>query len=188
MSTFIDLLAIPQEEAIMQNLSQRMAIPYAQIDPKYFTFTYNQLDNVRVAVQIFARAQALDGTKSPWTGERTVQFHRAQFRGIAAVRVLQVNYVDGMAIEHILRALKLLHSFHVTVSELEFLNQATGQWVKLADAHRPQVSTLQCRFAPAQGRFAPAGSEFSIALVPTIRSDIGEYLRIIAAGTVAGAL
>lgn len=188
MSKIIDLLAIPQEEAIMRNLAQRMSIDYEQIHPKFFTFSYNQLDNVRVAVQIRSRAQALDGTKSPWTGDRTVQFHRAQLRGLTSVRVMQVNYVAGMAVEHILRALRILYKFHVTVDEIEFYNGDTGQWVKLADSYRPQARNLRCRFAQAQARIAPANSEFGIELVPTIRSDLGEYLRIIAAGTIAGGL
>lgn len=188
MSTIIDLLALPQEEAIMRNLAQRMAINYDQIHPKFFTFSYNQLDNVRVAVQIRARAQAVDGTKSPWTGERTVQFHRAQLRGLPSNRVMQVNFVAGMAVEHVLRALRILYCFYVTVDEIEFYNGDTEQWVRLADSYRPQVRNIRCRFIEAQGRIAPANSEFSIELVPTIRHDLGEYLRIIAAGSIAGGL
>ena len=187
MSTFIDLLAITQEEAIMQNLSQRLAVPYAQIDPKYFTFAYNQLDDIRVAVAITGRAVSTDGDKSPWQATRSITFQRAQLRGLTSVRNLEVNWVPGMAMEHILRALKLLHSFNVSITELEFLN-ATGQWVQLAESYRPTVKTLSARFSQSQGRIAPSTSQFTIILSPTVRNDVGEYLRIIAAGTVTGAL
>lgn len=187
MSTFTDLLAVTQEEAIMRDIAQRMAIDYAVIDPKYFIFTYNQLDDVRVAVKMTARVQALDGDKSPWQDERTVTFHRAQLRGLPSVRVLTVNWVPGMAMEHILRALKLVHHFNVSVSEIEVQN-TQGQWVQWAESYRPTVKTLNCRFAQAQGRIVPSTSQFTVILAPTIRNDLGEYLRLISAGTVTGAL
>lgn len=187
MSTIIDLLAIPQEEALMRNLAQRMAIDYAVIDPKYFTFVYNQLDDVRVSVQIRARAQAVNGDKSPWQSDRTVQFHRATLRGLPSQRLLNVNWVPGMAIEHILRALKLTHSFNVSVSELEF-QMADGTWTALSDSYRPTVKTLYCRFSQSQSRFVPSTSQFTVVLSPTVRNDLGEYLRVIAAGTVTGEL
>jgi hypothetical protein len=187
MSTIIDLLAVSQEEAIMRQLSQRMNVDYEIIHPKFFTFTYNPLNDTQVAVQIRARAQTVNGEKSPWQDERTVQFHRAKLRGLANQRVLNVNWVSGMAIEHILRALKLTHSFNVTASEIEF-QQTDGTWIKLAESYRPVVKTLTCRFAQAQARFVPTGSEFTISLSDTVRNDLGEYLRIIAAGTVTGAL
>lgn len=188
MSTIIDLLAVPQEEAIMRNLSQRMAIDYDRIHPKYFDFTYNQLDNVRVAVQLTARARTADGEISPWQGSRTVQFHRAELRGLASVRTMTVNWVPGMAVEHILRALKLLHSFNVTAGELEFLNDATGLWITLAESFRPSARLLSCRFAQSQGRIVPSTSGFKIDLAPTARNDLGEYLRVISAGSVTGVL
>jgi hypothetical protein len=187
MSAIIDLLAVSQEEAIMRNLAERMGVDFELIHPKYFTFTYNQLDDVRVAIQIRARAQTVNGEKSPWQADRTVQFHRAKLRGLASQRMLNVNWVSGMAIEHILRALKLTHSFNVSASELEF-QQADGSWIQLAESYRPVVKTLYCRFAASQGRFLPSSSQFTVVLSDTQRNDLGEYLRIISAGTVTGAL
>lgn len=170
----------------MRNLAQRMAIDYAVIDAKYFTFTYTQLDDVRVAVKIRARAQTANGQQSPWQSDHSVQFYRATLRGLPNQRVLNVNWVPGMAIEHVLRALKLTHSFNVSVAELEF-QQEDGQWTTLVDSYRPTTKTLNCRFSNSQGRFVPSTSQFTVELSTTTRSDLGEYLRVISAGTVTGA-
>lgn len=187
MSTIIDLLAVSQEEAVMRDIAQRMAIDYEVIHPRFFTFTYNHIDDSRVTVQIRARAQTVDGEKSPWINERTVQFNRATLRGLATQRVMNVNWVSGMAVEHILRALKLTHNFNVSASEIEW-QQTDGSWAQFAESYRPQAKTWNCRFGRAQARFVPSTSQFSIELASTTRVDLGEYLRLIAAGTITGAL
>lgn len=187
MSAIIDLLAVTQEQVVMQVLAEKMAIDISVIDPKYFTFVYNQLDDNRVAVQCRARVQTVDGEKSPWQGDHTLQFYRAQLRGTSTARSLTVNWVPGMAMEHVLRALRLTNSFNVSIAELEFL-QADGTWVVLTETYRPAQGTLTARFVKGQARFVPSTSQFTIVLAQTIRNDLDEYLRLISAGTVTGDL
>lgn len=187
MSTIIDLLAVSQEEAVMRDIAQRMAISYDVIHPRFFSFSYTHVDDSRVTVQIRSRAQTVDGEKSPWVNDRAIQFNRATLRGLASQRVMNVNWVSGMAVEHILRALKLTHNFNVSASEIEW-QQTDGTWVTFAESYRPQAKTWACRFSKTQARFVPSTSQFSIALAATARLDLGEYLRLIAAGTITGAL
>jgi ABC-type ATPase with predicted acetyltransferase domain len=188
MSTTIDLLAISQEEAVIRALSARMAIDYSLIQPGFFFFGYNHIDDTKVTVTLNARAITIDGNATPWINERSIQFSRAILRGLPSQRVMTVNWVSGMAMEHVLRALFVLHSFYVTLAELEFYDAGSDTWVALAETYRPPVGVMRVRFNTAQARIVPSSSEFQVELVTTQRYDIGEYLRIISAGTITGAL
>lgn len=188
MSTVIDLLALTQEEVVMRVIAKRLAVDYDSIHPKYFTFEYNPVDDNLVAVVITARQQAATGELGIWSSTRTVQFYRANLRGTASARVMQVSWVPGMAMEHVMRALRELYSFNVTIEELEFYDEATSTWVTLHDSFKPAAQSLRCRFGPNQARIVPGTSEFAVELVETNRTDLGEYLMLISAGSVAGGL
>lgn len=181
-----DILAVTQEQMVMLVVHMATQIPREKLDPGYFDFSYEHVNDETVNVTFTGRAYSKTGERGPWAGSKTIEVVRAYLNMSSRPIGLTVAFRNGMAFEHILRALAATYSFNVTASELLLKNPSTGLYEPFLETSRPSTMLLEFKFSNNQARIIPTGSEFKVVLDNSGRPDINDYLHLIKAGSIAG--
>lgn len=183
-----DILAVSQEQMVMLVVHLATQIPREKLDTNFFDFEYEHIDNQKVRVTFTGRPFSKVGGRTPWSGSKSVEIVRARLNHTVRPIRLTVAFRNGMAFEHILRALDVTYSMKVGVSELLLKNPTTGVYEAFTETARPNGNLLEFKFSNNQARIIPEGSEFSVLLDNSGRPDINDYLHVINAGSIVGAV
>lgn len=181
-----DILAVTQEQMVMLVIHLATQIPREKLDPGFFDFEYAPVSDETVNVTFTGRTYSKNGQRGPWSGSKTIEITRARLNISQRPINLTVAYRNGMAFEHILRALEATYSFKVTATELLLKNTSTGSYEPFLDTSRPTGTVLEFKFSQNQARIIPTDSEFTVTLDNSGRPDINDYLHLIKAGSIVG--
>lgn len=183
-----DILACTQEEVVMLIAALASGLDRKDLNPKFFDFTYADVNGILVRATFTGRAYSKTGERGKWDGSKTIELTRAKLnRGVNPIELV-VGFRNGMTMEHVLRALLVTYSFEVSAAELLMRDPATLAYQPFNMALRPTAGVIHLKFAANQARIVPEGSEFSIRLDNTGRADINDYIHAIKAGSVLGGL
>ena len=183
-----DILEVTQEQMVMLVIHMATLMPREQLDPNYFDFVYEHIDNDKVKVSFTGRPFSKSGGRAPWSGTKSVEIVRARLNQTNRPISLTVAFKNGLAFEHVIRALKETYALNVSVGELLLKNPVSGVYESFMETSRPTSNLLEFKFCNNQARINPVGSGFSVVLDNSGRPDINDYLHLIKAGSIAGGM